>query len=420
MNRYSKVLIVAILAFSLTSLFAGNSIFSRYGFPVENDGYDIYGMGMGNTGSGDFMRMNQGVGVNPALSSISSHVLLATGIKMGNTTYKDVADNSFRDDSFDFPFFSLQMPIKKHHFAFQFTSLMSGNLKSESTSTVDIDGTDYEMLIYESIYSYLYRADLMYSYKFNHFSIGVGANYYLGNRKTKFTQDFVGVGPDIDTDNLNSGYDTFYETSDAYKNPGFMAGLGMRFSHFSFGASYHSAVDLDDTRKYSGILNSYELENNTFKLPQTIIAGVSTKPMNTLKANVDFKYEIWEESDVYTDPQNSWRVGFGVAYEPLSGEDKFFRKIPLRAGYSLKQLPFKVNGSNVMESTITGGFSMPIKAIFSRIDVAYQLTQRGNADDNNVEEISHMFMIGMSGFDIFRKRIKRDQPRDIPIAEELY
>ncbi len=420
MNRLSKALIIVLLAVSITSLFAGNSIFSRFGFPVENDGYDIYGMGMGNTGAGDFMRMNHGVGVNPALSSISNHVTLATGLKMGLIDYKDITDSSFKDDAFDFPFFSLQMPIKKHHIAFQFTSLMSGNLKSEFQSKATIDGTEYDLITYETIFSYLYRSDLMYSYKFNHFSIGAGVNYYLGNRKTRFTQDFIGFGPDIDSQNLNGGYDTFYEYSNTYKNPGFTAGVGMRFNKFSMGLSYLSSVDLDNERKFNVALQSNEIGKDSFKLPQTFIGGLSLKPMNTLKTNVDFKYELWEKSDIYLDPKDTWRVGVGLAYEPLSGEDNFFRKIPVRAGYTMRQLPFEVNNSKVMESSVTAGFTVPIKALFSRIDFAYQYTKRGNVDDNELEETSHMFMIGMSGFDIFTKTLKRDQPRDIPVAEELY
>ncbi|MDP8231258.1 MAG: hypothetical protein P9L91_01170 [Candidatus Zophobacter franzmannii] len=421
MNKYSKVILLAlIVSMSCGFLWAGNSIFSRYGFPIQNEGYDVYGMGMGNTGAGDFLRLNYGVGVNPALCANSNSVLISTGLKMGYTNYEDKSGNYNKDDSFDFPYFSIQVPIRRHHIAFQFTSFMSGNLSSQSSSTPTIDGVPYELETYETVYSYIYRADLMYAYRFKYLNVGIGANYYLGNRKMKFTQDYIGLGPDIGSNDVANGYDTFYEVSNTYANPGFMAGLGLKFKTMSMGLAYHSSVDLKNTREFKTILSSEVEEDESLILPHTINSGVTFKFNNTFKTNVDFRYEIWEESDFNDNPENSWRIGAGIAYEPISGEDKFYKRLPIRAGHSMRNLAYKVNNSNVIENTLTLGSSIPIKAISSRVDFAYQYSRRGDATENGVEETAHMFMIGISGFDIFQKTLKRDKPRDIPEAEDLY
>jgi long-subunit fatty acid transport protein len=421
MNRYSKVVILALIAIIVGNLMgSGNSIFSKYGFPNQNEGYDVYGMGLGNTGCGDFFRMNQGIAVNPALSTIANNVLFSTGLNMGLIDYEDVQGNSFRDTFFDFPYFSMQVPLDKHHLAFQFTSLMSGNLQSKTSGSSVIDGETYKVDTYENIYSYMYRADMMYAYKISNLSLGVGANYYLGNRKEKTTQDYIGIGPDIDTSEVNPGYDTYYEKSNTYQNPGFVAGLGLKYDKFSMGLSYHSSVDLKNTKKFNSILGSVEIPDDTFILPHIINAGLAFKITDVWKTSIDFRYSIWEDSDIIIDSQDTWRVGAGLAYQPLSGEEKFFKKFPLRVGYSLRVLPFKVNSSNVNENTYTCGVTFPIKTISSRLDFAYQLTQRGSIDNNDLEEYSHMFMIGISGFDIFQKTLKRNKPREIPKAEDLY
>ncbi|MBN2829594.1 MAG: hypothetical protein JXR56_04675 [Candidatus Cloacimonetes bacterium] len=421
MNRYSKVLILTIVAALLSSgLWGGNSIFSRYGFPILNEGYDVYGMGMGNTGSGDFLRMNHGIGLNPALSTTATNVLFSTGLKMGFTDFADNQGNSFRDTSFDFPYFSMQVPLNRHHLAFQFTSLMSGNLQNTATGVSTVDGVDYTLDTYESFYSYLYRADLLYAYKFKHLSIGTGVNYYLGNRKQKVTQDYIGIGPDIDTEDVNAGYDTFYEVDNTYQNPGFTVGLGMKYEKMSFGLSYLSSVDLNNTKEYHSILNTVEIEDDSFILPHIINAGAAFRVKNVWKMNMDFRYSLWESSDIVADAVNTWRVGAGVAYQPLSGEEKILKKFPIRVGYTMRLLPFQANNSNLFENTFTCGMTFPIKTISSRLDFAYQLSKRGNKGDNDIEEYSHMFMIGISGFDIFQKTLKRDKPREIPKAEELY
>jgi hypothetical protein len=45
--------------------------------------------------------------------------------------------------------------------------------------------------------------------------------------------------------------------------------------------------------------------------------------------------------------------------------------------------------------------------------------QRGDVDVHGVQDKSAMFTIGITGFDIFGKRKKKTEHRDIPEADEV-
>ncbi|HOA30122.1 MAG TPA: hypothetical protein PKL34_08765, partial [Candidatus Cloacimonadota bacterium] len=111
-----KKLFMLGLALSALSLWAGNSIFSYYGFPVQFYGRDIYSMGMGDTGASDMFRYNTGY-ANPAQSNRNNKSLFGTGIIAGYTSYKSEYQSTtrkFRDDALDFPYFSVSVPILRH------------------------------------------------------------------------------------------------------------------------------------------------------------------------------------------------------------------------------------------------------------------------------------------------------------------
>jgi len=84
----NKLLILSLaLCLAAGWLWAGNSIFSYDGFPVQYYGTDIYGLGMGDTGASDIFRVNAGYG-NPAMSSLGNRTLFSTGILAGYNRYR--------------------------------------------------------------------------------------------------------------------------------------------------------------------------------------------------------------------------------------------------------------------------------------------------------------------------------------------
>jgi hypothetical protein len=170
-----KAVIIICGAILCISLQAGNSIFSFYGFPVHNYGRDIYSLGMGDTGASDVFRINTGY-ANPAMHNRNNYTLFSTGMNMGYTKYHSQYEGikrTFRDDSLDFPYFNINIPIGRNRLGVQFNSLASGLV------------TNYHYLPDGSVESqtsdkYLYKADLIYSYSFSEVNQGISANYYFG------------------------------------------------------------------------------------------------------------------------------------------------------------------------------------------------------------------------------------------------
>jgi hypothetical protein len=105
----------------------------------------------------------------------------------------------------------------------------------------------------------------------------------------------------------------------------------------------------------------------------------------------------------------------GVAYDPLSGYGEWYEQIPLRAGGYVRKLPFNsVNGEEIWEQSLSFGTSIPLRTPGKKIDLAAQYTDRGKISENQYRDKNLMFHIGITGFDIFKKRYKKIAPREIP------
>ena len=115
---------------------------------------------------------------------------------------------------------------------------------------------------------------------------------------------------------------------------------------------------------------------------------------------------------------NTYKAGFGLAYEPQSGYGKWYERIPLRLGGYYRELPFKKNNKKITEIAGTGGFSIPLKSYGKKLDIAVKILQRGDNSIHSVEDRSVMFTVGITGFDFFSKRKKKIEHRDIPKADE--
>jgi hypothetical protein len=384
------------------SLWAGNSIFSYDGYPVQYYGRDIYSLSMGDTGSSDVFRNNTAY-ANPAQSNIDNKTLFGTGMVFGYTGYKSKYngnENSFRDDSVDFPYFSISIPVKKHRFAFQFASYANGLVKNQTM----IDSLTIES---QEVDKYLYRADLVYSYRYKNLNLGISGNYFLGHDNRKFVQS--------SSENTVPSSETLEQN---YKNPSISVGFVQRYNDHAFGSYATLPVTLKGERIWSSFHSSGEAENSSFDIPLTIGFGYTGLMLREFKVAADYTYEAFSETDANL--RDGWKLGVGVAYEPNTARKRYwYHKIPLRAGYSRRALPFKVNGEYVDENAISAGFSLPLKGEVNRLDLGFMYQTRGSLDTHNIQDTSYMMLIGFTGFDIISKAIDRTAPREIPKAEEL-
>jgi hypothetical protein len=407
-----RLLSVLILLCAATVLTAGNSSFSYYGMPCRNYGNDIYGITMGNTGLSDIFRRNMGYG-NPAILGSTNRTLFSTGLMFGWTSYKSDYDGlkkSYRDDSMDFPFFSIAVPVNNHHFGFQFNSYSSGEVQNRIsfTNVTDLGDTLLTTEI-RNVDQYVYRADVMYAFHYQHINLGAGLNYYFGH-------DIRRVSQDADFTTFNS----VYKLENSFKNPAATLGATADWNNLAAGLYYSLGATLEGSRTLSTIFNTEDLGTARYAIPSEIGAGVTGKFAEEYKVSTDFVMNFWKSAKYSTYDRDSWKLSLGLAHEPKEGARKtFLGKLVKRAGIYTRELPFTANGQTINETAVSAGITFPIKQSENRLDFGLQYMWRGNVAQNNLQDRSLMFMVGITGFDILTKASNRSAPREIPTVEEI-
>lgn len=409
MIRINKnvITIATLLVLNISVLFAGNSIFSVKGFPYQFSGNDIYSQGMGDVGIGDGLRLANGYS-NPALINTANTVNFYTSLKMGYVRYIAEATDGFTDNALDFPFFSMVAPYNKHKFAFQFNSWKSGNFDNVIEFQHDFDGQEITITEQNLISSYIYKLDFYYGYRLDHgFSFGLGPNVYIGHRERELIQD------------SDSGFfNTRNKSKISFTDIGFTVGGLYQGANWSLGTNYEYGREIEADEEFRTIHSVEEVGKVDLKLPHKFGIGATKKWSGLFKVATEFNYEIWD-TFLGEEYHNSWKIGVGFAYEPKLGRNSLWKSIPVRTGFALRELPFDSNDKKVYEKIGTVGFSLPLKSKIDKLDFAFEYLIRGNENNNGIEDRSSMFMVGVSGFDIFRRVHVRKEPRDIPIKEDL-
>lgn len=399
---------LVLFALLITTLLSANSVFSFSGMPIQHYGADVYGTGMGDTGSADLFRINPNY-TNPSMLANANKVFLSTAITSGYMWYED-ANNKYKDDGLYFPYFSIAVPIGLHRIGFNFNQVASGNLENEISGSTDIldDPLDYTEV--NRLSSSLMKADFAYAYKNKYVNVGMAANFYLGNQVRYWEYNFS--NPDY--------VDAKYELEKNFKNPGYTIGVSKKLENISVGASYSSAVELDGETifKYNHFPSPETISDEIveYYVPARFNSAITQKLGKKFKVSVDGFYELWSENDDYTD--DAYKLGAGFAYDPLSGYGEWYNNIPYRFGYSIRQLPFEVNENKIMEKSFSFGTSIPLKSSNKKLDLALQYLTRGDIDDHGMQDSSFTISIGITGFDIFSKRRKKTEHRDIPQADQ--
>ncbi len=396
---------ILALILAVSGMLAANSIFSSYGFAEQYYSVDTYSLGMGETGYSDLYRFNTGFG-NPSLATSCSSVVFSSGVTFGYMYYSDKAGNSFRDDGLFLPYFSVAVPFGNHHFAFNFNTVSAGNYESEITRSYTFSNGTTNVTEINRIESNIYRLDAIYALHTDWINVGLGVNYYTGQRSRYVEADFE------DDDYV----DAKYETDHYFHNYSWNIGLSKRFSNLSFGVAYRPEVKLEGDTEFNYVFDPYvsDLDDSSFELPERYSLSVTWRLKQKFKFSSDFHYELWEKTDNAVENLNSYRASIGIAYDPMYERQDWYASLPVRVGFSYRQLPFEVNENRVNEMGFSGGFSVPFKSPGKEIHFAVQYTLRGDKNDHGLQEKTVMFTIGTKGFDIFKKRKKNIEHRDIP------
>jgi len=382
----------------------GNSVFSFSGMPYQYLGNDVYGIGAGETGMADLYRINTNY-FNPSLAVTANKVIFSTAVSLGWIWYNQKDGNSFRDNGLTFPYFTITVPVSAHKFAFSFDSYLSGNLETQTNkSSNDLNYTEINRIDAD-----VYKANFIYAFKNKFLNLGLAMNFYLGHRTQFWELDFAD----------NDYTDVKYESEKKFRNPGFSVGINKKFGNVSVAATYVSQTKLDGAAYFKYVHSPYQdtLSNKTqnLEIPRQVAGGLTIKFLEKFKTSCDVYYDFQSEIENYN--FNTYKIAFGIAYDPLSGYEKWYKKIPLRLGGYYRLLPFEADNSKIYEKSFTFGSSIPLKSEYNKIDFALKFLLRGDLEKNSLRDKSIMLNIGISGFDIFHKRPKRIAPRDIPKAD---
>jgi len=395
-----RTLLCILILFGAFYALSAQSAFSFLGPSDFASQRDVYGEGMGGTGSGDLFRINTGY-VNPATSVSNTRAYFSTAISMGNVTYGDDTVTA-KDDQFYLPYFNAAVLYKQNRYGFQYQNIASANI---NTVTLDADGTKNSIQRQFS----LYKAGLFWANRNKYLHFGVGINYLFGHENTYIYQK-----PGVATMHYSQ-----YEVEKSFRNPMFTLGIAKNHENISWGLSTSYSLDLEGETIFLNNTTKDTLDVKTvYQYPPTVNMGVTYKLSDMFYVSADGDYELWSRTENFDNPVDSIRLGIGGSWAGLPLSKVFFWKFPVRAGISYRNLPFKVENNYVNEMGYHFGFSIPLKSYDSYLDIATKYYTRGDVNTTIYKDTGFLLSIGIRGFDFFRTPPNRKTPREIPKTTE--
>lgn len=399
----NKKVLIMLLSLLVFQVILGNSIFSFEGMPSAHFGNDTYGLGMGSTGFGDLFRIGTNY-QNPAMLATANKVIFSTAVRMGYLWYLENEGAGYRDEELHFPYFTFAFPVYKHRFGILYQPYLSGLLRNEKMR----EG-EYSYKEVNRISETVNKISLSYAYRFEAINIGFAMNYFLGHQIRYWEMDFSDSA-------INNAK---YEKENSFKNIGFSAGISKKKETFSWSIAVQSGSILKGNSIYrfnfTPGADTLQTNKKLFEVPEILSFGYTQRLPKHFKLSAEMHYEFWKRTDFYE--KNSYKIGLGTSYDPVSGYGKWYERIPLRIGGYYRLLPFTKNNSKIEEKAFTWGFSIPFVAPEKQLDFACEYILRGDADIHGVRDKILYFSIGINGFDIFSRRPKKTAPREIPEAE---
>jgi long-subunit fatty acid transport protein len=416
-SKYNEVLMRFLSLILLISLFIGSlsadSIFSYNGFPEKHYAVDAYSAGMGNASVSDTYRMNAGY-ENPAILANISRVVFSTAVTFGYYEFDD-GNSTFSEEGVYFPYFSIGVPLADHRIGFTFSPYLSGNFDSQKSGKLDESAnsnSDVNYTVISKLHANIYKASMMYAYDFEFLQFGIGANYYTGNRMRFHHWDFED----------GSFVDTKEEVDMNFQGAGLTLGFTKSFENLSLGFAYQSYAKLATTLEHISLSSTTDMDVDDFELPHSITLGATYKITPKFKISSDLSYEMWEQLDNAEYKRDAFSLKGGLAYDPKWGYGYWYEKIPLRVGGFYQKNPFKVldadsNERTLIEKGFTLGMSIPLSTPDKQIHLGFKYSIR-DGENTTSKDTNTLFTVGVTGFDFFKKRLKRTGHRDIPKADK--
>jgi len=400
-----KVLIFFIITFSVCILPQSSSTYTRYGIGDINYTYSARSLGLGKTGVS--MTNKYFVeSLNPASWADIKFTRFELSLILNGVKLSDNNNSHFYTDA-EFKGFTFAFPIsEKYGIGFTSGLIPYSRVSYEVVkTTVDdlIDSTDYTETFKGS--GGLSKLFMGASYRtpFD-WLIGASAEYYFGRRNYTSNIDFS-----------NSGYSSgVYELD--YRSTGVGGTVGIISENFSdllnsemvsnlrFGVSFsyisNLSTDSSLTINPSTSADTVVSGNSKLKMPYRLISGITLQLNDEYNFNLDYIYQPWSEYSFNgiksKNLRDAHRFGIGFEYYPKSqpGSSKW-EQIIWRAGLSYEITQYLMNGQDIKQYSVFGGFSIPL-GIGNSFDLGLQYSIRGTTDYNLVKENFYKINFGIS------------------------
>jgi len=235
-----------------------------------------------------------------------------------------------------------------------------------------------------------------------HLALGLGIDWLLGRVRQRRDLDFG-------TDNfLNSSELFSYRFSSIRPTLGLLAG----YRRFSLGLALTvpNSCSIDKRSAFSSGYTDKQTIKVDFPLLLRFGGAVNITPRSLIAA--DLEYEGWSSKtpdlDPSLSPADQWRFCLGYELLPALGEQRrFYRRIPLRVGYSRTSYPFRIAGEPVGEQFFSFGTGFYFGKGSGLLDIACEIGKRKAAAGGLPEESLFRIIVSLSAFEKWIPRPRR-------------
>jgi hypothetical protein len=402
---YVKKLFVVFLLVTPSTVYAGGSTYSRYGFGDILRYGDSRLYALGGTG---IALIDDGFinGLNPAGLARISFTRFSGGFEYNRFSSQD-NNGSAGYSTGGFQGLSFAIPISKDDgivLSFASTPYSAVRYAINSTYTDATIGIVKHQSLYGS--GGLSNINIALSGSpLTTLHIGGRLNYLYGRtrqyqKSTYDNSDFAATT--LDQSLYYSGF-TFtlgaiYEDIEEL--------LSMPSLHdLSVGAvlTTSSVIDAEEQSIFSSIDSTFS-SPGTAEIPLSVGIGLSYLYKDQFRVLGDFVIENWATAKVYnsevTDLRNSFRASLGFETVPSKDIDSFWKRNIYRAGFVLNSTYYNINGIGIDEYLISAGVGVPIGAD-SRLNIGLQAGMRGSTDNKLQKDTIFRLSVAISASELW-------------------
>ena len=402
-SKNLKYCFTFFLLLSSISLAQNTSTYARYGLGDVVYSYSARTLSMGHSGSAiitsDYVAI-----LNPASWSNLSRTRIEFSfgydeLRLSNQNEtKNYGDGIFKGFTFAFPVsqdygIGIAMGLVPYtRVNYEVQEKMTNEFTGDYTSTYQGKGGLSKIFIGGS-----YKLPI-------NFILGATLEYYFGNIKY--------------TSKINFDNSTYFpaEYELAYGPTGFGTTIGIitpdmsgllntePISNFRLGLSANLIGKLDTDTSFvnrsSSIVDSIGSGNTKMEVPMRLNAGLHIAFVNVYNIALDYFYQPWTDLKMSGINQlnlnDVHKISLGFEYRPQRVPGiGFWEQIMFRAGLSYEMSQYKINGNELKQYSVFGGFALPLSNE-NTIDFGIEYSVRGTTEKNLLKEDFIRLNLGIS------------------------